>query len=282
MTATRMPARLAAAVRNVATRSIRRHAAVFTNYEEALRQCRDGGYNGAAIPAVVRAKTVRMIADPEFAECALPPAGRAGIALTSVIANLVGAGGGPVRVLDFGGACGAHYFAACRMTPATRFEWCVVETDAMIEQAHSLECGGLRFAAGVASAQSILGGVDLVHSASTLQYLPAPETGLAELIAVGAPVMALTRLSLTDGESFTVVQRSRLAHNGPGSLPPGFRNTTVEIPLTVLNRAGFEAALHEKYEIAASYRDESSDHMTPRGAIRGSSYLCLRTGERSH
>jgi putative methyltransferase (TIGR04325 family) len=277
-----MPARLAAAVRSAAARSIRRHSPVFSNYEEAIRQCRDGGYSGADIAAVVCAKTERMIADPELVGCALPPAGRAGIALTSVIASLLSGKSGTVRVLDFGGACGAHYFAACRMSPGLRFDWCVVETDAMIEQARTLEGGGLRFAAHLASAQSTLGGVDLVHSSSTLQYLPAPEAGLAGLIGVGAPVMALTRLSLTDGEPFTVVQRSRLAHNGPGSLPPGLKNTTVEIPLTILNRARFEAALREKYEIAACYRDESSDHMTPRGAICGSSYLCLRADERSN
>jgi putative methyltransferase (TIGR04325 family) len=269
---------LAAAVRNAATRGIRRHSAVFPNYEAALRQCADDGYSGADIAAVVYGKTERMITDPEFDACALPPAGRTGIALTTVIANVVSSKNGTLRVLDFGGACGAHYFAACRMAPAIRFEWCVVETDAMIEHARSLEGGGLGFADRVSSAQSILGGVDLVHSSGTLQYLPAPEIGLAELIGVGAPVLALTRLSLTDGEPFTMVQRSRLAHNGPGSLPPGFRDHAVAYPLTILNRSRFEAALRQEYEIAACYRDESSDHVTPRGDIHGSSYLCLRKG----
>jgi putative methyltransferase (TIGR04325 family) len=278
MTVTRMPARLAAVVRNTATRSIRRHSRVFSGYEDALRGCRDGGYNSVDITAVVRAKTARMVGDPEFCEYALPAAGRAGIALASVIANLLGSTAGTVRVLDFGGACGAHYFVACRVAPTLRFEWCVVETEAMIEHARTLESGGLRFAASVASAQSMLGSIDLVHSSSTLQYLPDPEFGLAELIGVGAPAMALTRLSLTDGEPFTIVQKSRLAHNGPGPLPTGFRDCTVAYPLTILNRARFEAALCREYEIAACYRDESSDHVTPRGDIHGSSYLCLRKG----
>jgi putative methyltransferase (TIGR04325 family) len=273
-----MPARLAAAVRSAATRSIRRHSAVFSNYEEALRHCHDGGYSSADIAAVVLAKTERMIADPAFVECALPPAGRAGTALAVVIANLLAGKGDSVRVLDFGGACGGHYFAARRMAPSTRFEWCVVETDSMIEHARRLEGGGLCFAGNVASAETLLCGVDLVHSSSTLQYLPVPETGLAELVAIGAPVMALTRLSLTDGEPFTVVQRSRLSRNGPGSLPRGFRDCTVAYPLTILNRSRFEAALCLEYEIAACYRDESSDHVTPRGIVRGSSYLCLRKG----
>jgi putative methyltransferase (TIGR04325 family) len=276
MTAALMPHRLAAVIRKAAAKSIRRHAPVYASYEEALCRCRDGGYSSAAIPAVVRAKTARMIADPEALACALPSAGRAAIGLASVIANLLGGRTGSVRVLDFGGACGAHYFAARRIAPALRFEWCVVETGAMIEQAHSLEDGSLRFAASVASAQGMLGGVDLVHSASTMQYLPEPEAGLAELIRVGAPAMALTRLSLTDGEPFTIVQRSRLAHNGPGPLPPGYRDGTVAYPLTIMNRARFEAMLLQEYEIAACYRDESSDHVTPRGDIRGSSYLCLR------
>ena len=146
----------------------------------------------------------------------------------------------------------------------------------MIHQARSLEDACLKFAGSVAGAQELLGGVDLLYSSSTLQYLPSPELGLAELIGVGAAAMALTRLSLTDGEQFTVVQKSRLSHNGPGSLPPGFRDGTVAYPLTILNRSRFEEALRQDYEIAARYRDESSDHITPRGAIRGSSYLCLR------
>ena len=255
---------------------LRRNAPVFASYAEALRHCPHGGYDSTAIAAVVCAKTERMMADPERCETSMPPAGRAGIALTSVIAQLLCGKGRSVRVLDFGGACGAHYFAARQLAPEVQFEWCVVETEAMIHQARSLEDGCLKFADSVAAAQELMGGVDLLHSSSTLQYLPAPESGLAELIRVGAAAMALTRLSLTDGEPFTVVQKSRLSHNGPGPLPPGFRDGTVAYPLTILNRSRFEEALRQNYEIAARYHDESSDHITARGAIRGSSYLCLR------
>jgi putative methyltransferase (TIGR04325 family) len=271
-----MNSRLATRLRDAVKRTLQRNTPVFAGYAEALRHCPPGGYDSTAIAAVVAAKTERMIADPELCETSLPPAGRAGIALTSVIAQMLRGKGRSVRVLDFGGACGAHYFAARQLAPEVQFEWCVVETQAMIHQGRTKEDGSLKFAGSVSAAQELLSGVDLLHSSSTLQYLPAPELGLAELVDVGAAAMALTRLSLTDGEPFTVVQKSRLSHNGPGPLPPGFRDSRVAYPLTFLNRSRFETTLRQDYDIAAHYRDESSDHITPRGVIRGSSYLCLR------
>jgi putative methyltransferase (TIGR04325 family) len=267
-----------AALRNTVKTAVRRHAPVFADYAEALPHCRPGGYDDRAIAAVVRAKTGRLANDPDASDNLLPPAGRAGLALLSALAQLVRGKDRPIRVLDVGGACGAHYFAARHLAPAARFDWCVVETGAMISAGRSLADDGLKFAADIADGVCMLGGAaDLLHSSSTLQYLPRPETGLSGMLAVRAPVLALTRLSLTDGDSFTVVQKSRLSQNGPGPMPPGFQDASVSYPLTILNRARVEEALRSNdYEIVARYRDESSDHITPRGMIRGSSYVCLR------
>jgi len=271
-----MQNRLASSFRHAVKRTLQGHAPVFSGYTDALRHCSRGGYESASIATVVAAKTESMRADPVRCEASLPPAGRAGIALTALIGQLLRGRGRRVRVLDFGGACGAHYFAARMLAPEVQFEWCVVETEAMIHCARPFADGCLKFAGSIAAARELLGEVDLLHSSGTLQCLPEPEAGLAEMLEAEPAVIALTRLSLTDGESYTMVQKTRLSQNGPGPLPPGFRDGAVAYPLTILNRSLFEEAVRRDYEISARYRDESSDHLTPRGAVRGSSYLCFR------
>ncbi|MCC6588026.1 MAG: methyltransferase, TIGR04325 family [Bryobacterales bacterium] len=263
-------------LRKEVSRTYRRNARVYPGFSEALQQCPRGGYESALIAAVVRAKTEKIRTDRDLCESSMSPTTRAGIPLISLIARLLLPNASDIRVLDFGGACGAHYFLARQLAPGLRFRWCVVETDAMIEQGSLLADTCLTFARNVTAAQELLGGVDLLHSSGTLQYLPSPQATLGELLRVNAHLVALTRLSLTDGEPFTVVQKSRLSNNGPGPLPRGFRDSTVAYPLTIINRASFEKEVGKDYRIIARYRDESADHVTPRGAIRGLSYLCLR------
>jgi putative methyltransferase (TIGR04325 family) len=266
----------AALIPAAAVRLLRRHACVFGSYDEALPRGDSAGYDSERIASLVRAKTVRLRDDPAAGETFTPPASRAGLAMAALVAQLARNGSEPVRVLDFGGACGAHYFVARSLAPQLKLRWCVVETAEMMLAGVDLEEEGLRFAASIDDAVGMLGGVDLVYSSGTLQYLPDPLVGLRALMVLRAPVLALMRLSLTEGAPFTMLQSSRLAHNGPGPLPRGFRDGVAQYPVTFLNRSAFEGVLSPGYRIAVRYRDESADHTTPRGAIPGSSYVCLR------
>jgi len=254
---------------------MRRRSPVFPDYQSALSHARGGGYENERIAAVVRAKTEWMAAHAGGCDAFTPPVSRATLAAAIVLAEALRPERRALRVLDFGGACGAHYFTSRQLAPGLRARWCVVETAPMIAAARSLEDDSLIFAGSVAAARSALGEVDLAFSSGALQYLDEPQSGLRQLLASGARVLGLTRLALTPGPPFVWVQKSRLSDNGPGPMPPGFRDGTAVYPITILNRERFERTLRADYEIAC-YRDESSDQASPRGRILGSSYLCLR------
>jgi len=119
-------------------------------------------------------------------------------------------------VLDFGGACGAHYKEALHHVPDVR--WAVVETPAMVGKASEIATDRLRFFTTVAQASAWLGPVDLMHSSGALQFAPEPETLLTELCGLGAKRMHWRRLVLSRDQVIREMQSSFLTDNGPGGI----------------------------------------------------------------
>lgn len=138
----------------------------------------------------------------------------------------------PLRVIDFGGACGFHHRAASLIGVPLR--WAVVETPAMVAKAKALASPSLDFFPTIEDAVAWAGGVDLVFSSSALQYLDDPDAYLRKLVGLGAPLMAWSRLPMTDGDQRSEMQQSRLGDNGPGPLPPGFEDRDVSYRKTYL------------------------------------------------
>jgi putative methyltransferase (TIGR04325 family) len=162
----------------------------------------------------------------------------------------------PLRVLDFGGACGFHYMAAQLLR--LPLQWAVVETAAMAERAKDLENDELRFFSQIGAAHHWLGdSIDLVYSSSTLQYVPDPAHTLSQLILLNAPVLAWSRMALTDGEMVREMQTSRLSHNGPGPLPERFVDGFVEYPLTRFPKSLFLEAHHPNYQLEIEFDEPS-------------------------
>lgn len=176
--------------------------------------------------------------------------------------SLVGKSG--IRVLDFGGACGAHFFVAHKLSPL-ELEWRVVETPAMAERARRLESESLRFFDLVEKAsEGFL--PDLVFSSGALQYTPEPLDYLRRLAGVGAPLLFLTRLELSESSGEVKVQSSMLSANGPGRMPEGVQDCEVRYPVNVVSRRKFEDVLAESYRVAARVGEE--------GGLWG--YVCFR------
>lgn len=164
----------------------------------------------------------------------------------------------PLRVLDFGGAAGFHYFVAKQAHPSYRLRWAVVETHAMAKAAASHANEELQFFADATSALDWLGGLDLFHSNSAIHYVPEPEPMVERLVRLKAPVMLWARIFLGDRRE-KLLQKSRLADNGPGPLPPGIRDREVTYPATRLARRDF-LAVHEKmgYRLVWQGRETNS------------------------
>jgi putative methyltransferase (TIGR04325 family) len=206
-------------------------------------------YEASILPEVVYAKTK-----------ALTPAivpNMTGAERTMLITLLASrlASSSPLRVLDFGGACGFHYMAASLLK--LPLQWAVVETAAMAERAKDLESGELRFFSDIDSARQWLGHIDLVHSSSALQYVPNPAKTLSDLISLDARIMAWSRMALTAGPQTRETQTSQLAHNGPGPLPAQFTDGIVEYTLTKFPKIAFLAAHQFAYRLDLEFDEPS-------------------------
>jgi putative methyltransferase (TIGR04325 family) len=167
-----------------------------------------------------------------------------GETLLATVAGLGVAGpADPLRVLDFGGAAGLHYLVAKQTFPRRNFRWAVVETAQMADAALRFANDELFFFTSLEAAVDWLGGVDLVHCVSALQYAPEPGTTVEQLLALRARTVIWARLMLGDRyERF--VQSSRLRDNGPGPLLEGVKDRRVTCSAVRMPKSEFLTA-HE-------------------------------------
>ena len=184
----------------------------------------------------------------------------------------------PIRVIDFGGACGAHYFMArALLGDRRRLSWNVIETPAMVREARLLENEELKFFDSLDEAIRQLGGIDVLFSSCTLHYVPNPYETLRRLVGCGAKQLVLARLSVTTGprERF-VAQESALSKNGPGPLPAGFEDAKCKYPFTLLVRPKVEAIVTEHYRLTMEMPDASGAFPLDNEPIEGIGYVAER------
>ena len=247
---------------------------VYSTYEEALAACASSGYEDEQLVAVIREKTRRL-------RDALRAPGPLGVNLTNFRTPLgiaLACRGPVLRVIDYGGACGAHYFTARKLLDTdVKLIWNVVETPAMAAGAKDLENEELRFFSDVDEAWRHAGTVDLLFSSSTLQYVPDAYGTLAALVGRRAERVFLTRLGLGLGAREVVcVQRSRLSTNGPGPLPSGFTDREVRYPMTAMAKESVERIIGTEYEIRIAFEEDKGAYWPDGRPIDLYGYFAVR------
>ncbi len=182
-------------------------------------------------------------------------------------------------VIDFGGACGAHYFLAKALFGnRVKLKWHVVETSGMASKGRELESGELRFFDDLNVATAEMGRVDLLYSSGTLQYVPEPYKTLKEFVDCGARCIFLTRLALTSGErELACVQESRFSENGPGPLPNGMVDGVARYPMMVLRKDEVERIVLEKYEIRIHFSEDGGTHRLRGHSVDMHGYFAVPT-----
>ena len=233
----------------IVVRAARRQGRLYAAYKDAIQACGESSYQQEALVNIVHEKTKRYrdrLGNERPVDIDLSN-------LQMALAISVAGTNREIRVLDFGGACGAHYFLARSFLGGSqKLRWCVVETERMIEKARDLENGELRFFSDVQAAIEELGQVDLLFSATALQYCEDPYESLRRLVDCRATYLVLTRLLLTSGNRDLIcVQRSKLSANGPGPLPKGMRNGRAMYPVTAMRRDLVEGILKDRYRLRA-------------------------------
>ena len=245
---------------------------VFESYQNAAAVC-GAGYNDRILTDMVVAKTKIMSLNPLGVPLTSDPTA----ILTTAIAAIAASGSSPIRVLDFGGAAGHHYFYSKALLPQINLKWSVVETSAMVESASSeFQNEELTFFETINSALNNLGECDFVFSSGAIQYHPSPEEVFDELVGIGARDLMIARLPLFDGPRTVGVQTSKLSENGPGPLPQGFNDRIIKYPVTFCTRTQITEKLLGSYRLNAQFQSPSANYLIGGRPAIGATLLLRR------
>lgn len=237
---------------------------VFPSFAAARAAC-GAGYDDDDIADVIAYKTSLAFDRRQIApEQALNSIIAVGVCAAEIVAR-------PLRVLDFGGGCGFHYF---RVSQAVRtpLRWTVVETATMAERAAKLAEGRFDVFSTTEQAAKALGEIDLVHASSAIQYVPDPLETLKSLAALGARFLALIRFPVWNAQPLVGLQRSRLSGNGIGPMPPRIADREVAYPVTFVNFDEIVRTL-SGYEIVLSMSAPSSNYEFRGQLVPGASLI---------
>jgi putative methyltransferase (TIGR04325 family) len=247
---------------------------VFTTYHDALKGCTTDAYEEDELIRVIAEKTKRFAktleTDPVFIW------ETSAYSLISLISPAVE--NKTINVLDFGGACGAHYFHARKILPKeVKLNWVVVETPTMVRYAQELRTNELSFYDSLAEGVFALGTIDLLHTSGTLQCVNDPFKYLDDLLNCNAKTILFNRLGLNRfNTDIITIHSSMLSWNGIGDLPEGFTDRWVKYPFIFPPEKRFMDKLTEKYSVAAKFDDKSGIYPVHGAEIVGYGLLCKR------
>ncbi|MBK7964356.1 MAG: hypothetical protein IPK10_02925 [Bacteroidetes bacterium] len=156
----------------------------YANYELAIKNCENDAYQNIELCNMIADKTVNHIATLGDKPFFVNPTN---VFLLAAINQYLNQNETKeINILDFGGACGAHYFEVRQLIPQEiSMHWYVVETAQMVKSAmeRNLNNAELTF---VRAIDEISVKVDFIHSSSALQYVDAPYVFTELLLRVDA------------------------------------------------------------------------------------------------
>ena len=228
-------------------------AKLFLSFTEAKDACFTTGYEDKGLIETIFEKT--RITKDLMLDRNFPLSDSACQSLLAIFIALR-TGEKRLKVIDFGGACGAHYFQLRPFLPSdVQLDWTVVETPAMTEKAKAFEIGELRFVASLYEAKEKLQRVDLLHSSGALQYVPDPQATIQEFLECEPAYIFLNRLALSASGTIITIQESLLSANGPGALPNGLRDRLCHYPVTYFPKQRLEEMLSQEYQMKIEFAE---------------------------
>jgi putative methyltransferase (TIGR04325 family) len=246
---------------------------LFPNYLSAAAECGDG-YCDADIAKVIAYRTSKWKdthweQETLWSDIATIPVLAVGIAGINLMAR-------PLRVLDFGGGCGVHYFFA-RSALALSLKWAIVETPIMAEHAAQVSEGKFEAHDNIAPAVTSLGGVDLVFTSGAVQYTPDPLATLDALIAIGAPYFVLARFPFWTQTTIGIQQDPLSMHlQSFAPMPPRMADRTVKCPVTFVKYADVRSKFQQAYDCFLLYAAPSGNYQLRGQTILGGTLVYRR------
>ncbi len=252
----------------------------FNSYNEALKYCSVDAYEKTELIDVILKKTIHF--KSTINNNVIPVWETSAYSLISILnPALENANSKTINVLDFGGACGAHYFHLRALIDTNiKLNWVVVETNTMVNYAKNLETEELKFTSTFSEAVSKLGSVDLIHTSGTLQCVDDPHKYLAEMLGIDARWLLFNRLGLNkiDRDVITI-HKSKLSWNGIGELPEGYEDKWIKYPFVFMSEKKFYDQLQKKYSVIAKFDDKTGMFDVAGEKIVGYGLLCKKMSQ---
>lgn len=117
---------------------------IFENWTTALEASTDHGYENAKLGKLILDKTVDYRTKLEKPSVRLNNSEIQSLTAVGLLLSETSISD-KVKVIDFGGACGAHYFLVKRFFDNIEFDWKVVETKTLAHFAQELKTSELSF-----------------------------------------------------------------------------------------------------------------------------------------
>ena len=249
---------------------------VYASYYDALLFSSNDAYEERELLEVVLKKTKRF--SEELKSGVIPVWETGAYTLMSLINPIIESKKGTINILDFAGACGAHYFhVRSLLSKDIKLKWVVVETKAMINYAKELQNEELSFCDNFNDAKNKLGEIDLLHASSALQCVDNPDKYLDELLKCEAKWLLLNRLGFNkiDRDAITI-HTSKLSWNGIGELPEGYTDRWIKYPFIFMSENKFLNALNKSYTVIARFDDRSGMYPVDGEEIVGYGLMCKK------
>jgi putative methyltransferase (TIGR04325 family) len=246
----------------------------FATYADAQASCTAIGYDDERVANVVLLKTRlyrELLLNDNYPKLNANQA-------RQLLGLSLSINGDHLSVLDFGGACGVHYFLAKHVLgDRVKFDWNVVETRSMTRTAKAFESDELHFFDSLDTATDNARRYDLVFISGSLQYIPSPRETLKQLIGCDAPNMFLTRiaLSITD-DDYISIHESRLPKHGRGGPLLGIPDGKTQCPVVMAGRKKIESLLSQNYEVVFGLTEAVGVYRTGELSFDQYGYFCRR------
>jgi putative methyltransferase (TIGR04325 family) len=250
-----------------------RKVKTYQTFADAEAACQDNGYSNNDLTKVVLLKNNLFRSQLHSTQLLDLSALRTLIGLAAVNTK-----NNSLNVIDFGGGAGYHHtIASCTLDPNINLKWNVVETKAMVNQAKMTANQNLKFFDNLTEAATDLGSVDLIFTSSALQYCPNPLAYLTEITNLNSKYIYITKTPFINSDVETIsTQTSKLSHNGPGPLPPDYKDKKITYPITFSSKTMVEKILKEKYNIRFCVMEDKAVFKVGKQEIDLFGYFCVR------
>jgi len=234
-------------VKRLLISSLEKPKKTYNDYYAALKECStQNGYENNELCSMIAEKTQNHVEKLKIKPYTLN--GTNVFLVLAIYHFLLKHSVKSINIIDFGGACGAHYFETRRFFPTEIvFKWCVVETKEMVKSAkqHNIGNEELFF---INDLSNICFPVDFIHSSGTLQSVSSYEQYLTELIRLNAKYMLFNRMTFNENDhDIVTIQESKMSANGPGPMPEKYTDKSIFYPHTTIAFKKFSEILNDKY-----------------------------------